>query len=417
MINTTTVINSIPIKLPLSPIIINGKNSFGVKKSEMLKLLHERFRQENKTDIAVECPHCKKSEWSLTFIELNGNITLDDKGEIRWHSFTSHWTNKCRKRYTNAINETSFSSSSSSSSSAPVPAPPPQPYFSSSPLSSSSSSAAAAHPSSSFSPSRVPTVSYQANRDNVESASSSSSSWGPHAGILNNRANIDFYSNIRPATPRVETIDQIHQQWIGQYEILQDNDHYIQSANTYLNRYFVYLSAHFAYRLFLHLLFVLFFFLFFFFFLFYDRWLFPNQDIGQNGFAQPLYKHEIEEFHSSNTFRDRLIKSYELMLDFYGMRLSNRESGEIVRNQDNYKARYYLLNNSNRSHRCITRILVCLGKLYLEHYQLPLLEHILHEVKEGLLRADTVGESLRNYWIPTLNAEDCVSICLLMEHN
>ncbi len=42
---------------------------------------------------------------------------------------------------------------------------------------------------------------------------------------------------------------------------------------------------------------------------------------------------------NNQAIRNRLLKSFELMLDFYGMKISDRNTGEIMRD-DNYKKRY-----------------------------------------------------------------------------
>lgn len=58
-----------------------------------------------------------------------------------------------------------------------------------------------------------------------------------------------------------------------------------------------------------------------------------------NYHAQPLLLHEIKKMTADPTVIDRIITSYRLMLDFYGMELLSRETGLITRSE-NYKARY-----------------------------------------------------------------------------
>jgi len=55
--------------------------------------------------------------------------------------------------------------------------------------------------------------------------------------------------------------------------------------------------------------------------------------------AQPLQKHEIKVMTEDGTIMRRILMSYKLMLDFYGMRLENEDSGLISRSE-NYAARY-----------------------------------------------------------------------------
>jgi hypothetical protein len=58
-----------------------------------------------------------------------------------------------------------------------------------------------------------------------------------------------------------------------------------------------------------------------------------------NYHAQPLQLHEIEKMKANPTVIERVITSYTLMLDFYGMELLSAETG-LIRRSDNYKARY-----------------------------------------------------------------------------
>jgi hypothetical protein len=152
--------------------------------------------------------------------------------------------------------------------------------------------------------------------------------------------------------------------------------------------------------------------LFYFIIFYFVRWLFPTHEIGKNPHAQALNQHEIDEFRSSDILRNRLITSYELMLDFYGMKL-DRDSGKVDRNQDNYQVRYKHLNTSTRSHQCITRILVCLGLLHLEHYKAPLLHHIINELRE-LLFSRTIEMALKQFWIPTLQIPKDLATMLML---
>ncbi len=58
--------------------------------------------------------------------------------------------------------------------------------------------------------------------------------------------------------------------------------------------------------------------------------------------SQPLQPHEINVMKADATITNRIVKSYELMLDFYGMRLITRETGLLgrVNPPRNYEARY-----------------------------------------------------------------------------
>jgi len=96
----------------------------------------------------------------------------------------------------------------------------------------------------------------------------------------------------------------------------------------------------------------------------------------------------------------RLIKSYELILHFYGCRLKNRETGEIERHEQ-WREQYRNLNSHSHNFLRITRILKCLGEFGLEHYKKPFLEHFIKEIWEErtLTNCDS---SCENFWIGTL---------------
>ena len=58
---------------------------------------------------------------------------------------------------------------------------------------------------------------------------------------------------------------------------------------------------------------------------------FPIREYGMNYDSQPLQTHEIESMKADPTIIERVIKSYQLMLDFYGMHLVSKESGLVDR--------------------------------------------------------------------------------------
>ncbi|XP_055773248.1 opioid growth factor receptor-like isoform X2 [Salvelinus fontinalis] len=129
----------------------------------------------------------------------------------------------------------------------------------------------------------------------------------------------------------------------------------------------------------------------------YIQWLFPLQEPGMNNQAKELTKKEIEAFLQDETAKKRLVKSYKLMLDFYGIQLSNDTTGE-VRRANNWHKRFDNLDRNTHNNLRITRILKCLGTLGFPHYQAPLVRFFLEEtlVKGNLYN---VKESVLNYFI------------------
>uniref|UniRef100_F7DJD2 Opioid growth factor receptor n=1 Tax=Callithrix jacchus TaxID=9483 RepID=F7DJD2_CALJA len=156
--------------------------------------------------------------------------------------------------------------------------------------------------------------------------------------------NLSFYRNEIHFLPNGCFIEDILQNWKDNYDLLEDNHSYIQ-------------------------------------------WLFPLREPGVNWHAKPLTLREIEVFKSSREIQERLVRAYELMLDFYGIRLEDRGTGTVGRAQ-NYQRRFQNLNWHNHNNLRITRILKSLGELGLEHYQAPLARFFLEET---LVRQELPG--------------------------
>jgi hypothetical protein len=108
--------------------------------------------------------------------------------------------------------------------------------------------------------------------------------------------NIRFHYNILRCKPDGLLIDELHKQWRGDYDTLEDRHGFIQ-------------------------------------------WLFPIREQGMNYSAQPLQLHEIAAMRSDPAIINRVYTSYELMLDFYGLALLDRDSGRLGRTT-NYQERY-----------------------------------------------------------------------------
>jgi hypothetical protein len=116
--------------------------------------------------------------------------------------------------------------------------------------------------------------------------------------------------------------------------------------------------------------------------------------------AQKLHAWEAEAIRADPQAMDRFVKSYEMMLNFYGMKLTNRDSGEITR-ADNWMERFATLNHSEHNFLRITRILKSLGEMGLERYKMPLIQFLLTEAIATRELWNTLN-SCHNYWIPTL---------------
>jgi hypothetical protein len=109
-----------------------------------------------------------------------------------------------------------------------------------------------------------------------------------------------------------------------------------------------------------------------------------------------LFLHEAAAIQADPEAQRRLIVSYKLMLDFYGMQLVDEQLGVVAR-AVNYRSRYAHLNRSFHNYLRVTRILKCLGELGREELKLGFLLHVVRELVEGELSAKSVGKSAVNY--------------------
>jgi len=71
--------------------------------------------------------------------------------------------------------------------------------------------------------------------------------------------------------------------------------------------------------------------------------LFPIREQGLNWNAQELQLHEITEIKKDKKALKRVLTSYKMMLDFYGMKLVDDKDGTIAR-ADNWRKRFQHLN-------------------------------------------------------------------------
>ncbi|XP_060765839.1 opioid growth factor receptor-like protein 1 [Neoarius graeffei] len=166
--------------------------------------------------------------------------------------------------------------------------------------------------------------------------------------------NVQFYRNKIYFCPDGDYIDYIHEHWWEDYDRLE----YVHS---------------------------------------YIQWLFPIQEKGMNYASQELSVKEIKLFRRDEEMKRRLLKSYKIMLNFYGIELVNEETGEVKR-AGNWGERFENLNRNTHNNLRITRIIKCLGLLGFHHYQAPLVHFFLEEtlVKGTLQR---VKQSVLDYFM------------------
>lgn len=95
----------------------------------------------------------------------------------------------------------------------------------------------------------------------------------------------------------------------------------------------------------------------------------------------------------------RLVKSYKLMLDFYGMELLDYATGQIGRHPKHYKSRYENLNTHGHNYLRISRMLMSLGELGFVRYKIPWMDFFRSELTSHsrLIHCKT---SYQQFWRP-----------------
>mmetsp|Transcript_16334 Transcript_16334/g.24359 ORF Transcript_16334/g.24359 Transcript_16334/m.24359 type:complete len:279 (+) Transcript_16334:357-1193(+) len=172
--------------------------------------------------------------------------------------------------------------------------------------------------------------------------------------------NVLFFSNKIPSMPNGALIDDIHAKWFGNRGLLERHHGYIQ-------------------------------------------WLFPTfQGSGVNRHAFKLKKKEAEYIRNNLDAAKRLISSYEMMLDFYGLCLVDRNTGKVapIADEKQHADRVAFLNLSLHNHLRITRILCSLGHLGFERYRAPLIDMLQQLMDSGKLT--TCVRSMKDYWHPVI---------------
>ena len=180
--------------------------------------------------------------------------------------------------------------------------------------------------------------------------------------------NVKFYHNQLHAEPEHVKIDDILHKWPGNYRFLESCHSYIQ-------------------------------------------WLFPIQEKGLNYEAQVLMRHEIPLLRNSPEAMDRILRSFSMMCDFYGMRcfvdMKNRQctfqrniGGEGDKKHVWIKC-YRNLNSSGHNYLRITRILKFLGEMGLEFIKIAWLSFFAQEIIVTRALKNCL-RSFCDYWVGTI---------------
>jgi hypothetical protein len=128
------------------------------------------------------------------------------------------------------------------------------------------------------------------------------------------RKNLEFYSNQRRCQPDDLLVEELLEQWKGDFMTLEYEHGFIQ---------WLYVLKSFIDNVFRNLT---------------QSRRFPIREHGMNYASQPLQMHEIEAMKASPEIMNRVIRSYKLMLSFYGMTLLDEETGLLGRSPEEVKA-------------------------------------------------------------------------------
>lgn len=155
---------------------------------------------------------------------------------------------------------------------------------------------------------------------------------------LKKMPNVLFYLNMVSSQPQGDFIDNIHAYWKSDYKKLEIHHGYIQ-------------------------------------------WLFPN--FGTSGFNKDsfkLLKEEAKIFRENKEISERIIKSYELILEFFGIKLADKKTGRLARTP-NFEKRYRAtFITSTNNHVRIKRILAHLNVVGFRQYAIQLVNFLEEEI-------------------------------------
>eukprot|EP01088_Endostelium_zonatum_P017687 TRINITY_DN5344_c0_g1_i5.p1 TRINITY_DN5344_c0_g1~~TRINITY_DN5344_c0_g1_i5.p1 ORF type:complete len:308 (-),score=136.97 TRINITY_DN5344_c0_g1_i5:26-949(-) len=125
--------------------------------------------------------------------------------------------------------------------------------------------------------------------------------------------NSGFYAGLVPSSPDRCYINEFHDDWFGDYNRLEREHGFIQ-------------------------------------------WLFPVfENSGVNWDATALSKSEAKLIRSNFEMSIRVIRSYRLMLNFYGLKLLNEETGQVARHEVIWKERFNNLQRNGHNNLRINR--------------------------------------------------------------
>jgi len=120
--------------------------------------------------------------------------------------------------------------------------------------------------------------------------------------------------------------------------------------------------------------------------------------------SEPLTKEGASAIRQDSACQERVIKSYRMMLRFYGFRLADEATGRVERDPSGSQRLEDHLNSSPHNWLRISRIITSLGELGFPRYKRPLFDALKAEVESGALI--NAARSMNDFWRPLVEDED-----------
>jgi hypothetical protein len=129
------------------------------------------------------------------------------------------------------------------------------------------------------------------------------------------------------------------------------------------------------------------------------QWLFPLFTKSRfNPDAQPLTQDEVESMRNDSIAMKNLIKSFKMMLNFYGFTFGDND-GNIVRTS-NWRERFENLKNKPHNYDRITRILNCLNIFGFRKFAKKFLDALQKNIflNNRPLHTNRIFDSFKRFW-------------------
>lgn len=140
----------------------------------------------------------------------------------------------------------------------------------------------------------------------------------------------------------------------------------------------------------------------------YIQWIFPLFEHGMNYHAQPLSPIEVQLFRSSSTCQQRLLRSFEIMLKFWGFSYDPLSNAVRFHPDDEFREKRFKnwinTHNNLRVSRCLKSL--CIFGLEAQAFAFFCALCVL------MVEYPSLKSSLKRFWLPIfeqdINAEDHV---------